>query len=221
MKTKKSLFAILALISAVMLFLPVSAAFGQSTLRIVPGTDLAKLLKSGPTIVSSEVDSTSDDWTKCVTDVHWVTTASIEKVAAVLDDLKNQPNVFKGSITSTAKVVIDSVTPEGTTVTTTTKTSLGPINDETTYTTLITKQDNLPKYFSRIIKQIGENNKIRKVSSTWYIETVTVDGKPCTYIRFYDNNEVNQNGLKRIAIKGGIKGAHQDTLKQLVKAASG
>jgi hypothetical protein len=201
------------------LFLPVSALHAQATLAVAPGTDLATLLKNGPTVITSSVVTTDDKWVKLVTDTHAVSDVSIDKVYAVLTDLKNQPNVFKGTFSRTKSVEIISATDEGTTATFTTTAKIGPIQVDTTYTALVKERPNLPASFSKIITQTAPNDKIRAVSATWYAESVTIADKPYTYIRFYDSNEVNQNSNK-LLIQGGIKGAHTDTLKQLIAAAA-
>ncbi|GHV84347.1 hypothetical protein AGMMS50212_16870 [Spirochaetia bacterium] len=199
---------------AMVSFIFAGSIFAQQDFAIAPGADLAKLLKSGHSVISSRVEKTQDNWLILDTDVHTVSDIPIEKAEAVLSDLASHVQVFKGTFSKTSKVVINGKTAEGTNVTFTT-TALG---QDTVYTALAKEQNNLPESFGILITQINQEEKIRKVYAQWYAQVVKIDGKQYTYIRFHDSSEVNQ-ASKMGLIKMGVDNAHKASLDQLVAGA--
>jgi hypothetical protein len=68
------------------------------------------------------------------------------------------------------------------------------------------------------ITQVTGDGSVRNIFASWFLAAVTVDGKPCTYIRFFDSNESKQQvGGQLMVMKMSVNGEHTGALEQLIR----
>jgi hypothetical protein len=198
---------------------PVADIFAQqaNTEGVAPNTNLSALKVDTPVIISSNVAfaDSSNKWVAMSAEVHAITQAPIEKLYAVLHDIENQPKVFNKGLSVTKSAKIDSTGPDGTIATFTTT----AVGQDTVYTALVTEKTDLPNSVFITVKQTKPNDQIRNLYATWYLSTVTINGKNYSYIRFYDSSEAAGGGIKKGLIGAGINSAHTSSINQLIAGA--
>ncbi|GMO41695.1 MAG: hypothetical protein Ta2B_21670 [Termitinemataceae bacterium] len=221
-------------------FVALSGLVAEDKFGIVSGTDLSKLFAEisdskgnikGAKIVSlSKWDKPlSDKWVRVGGEAHILIDAPLAIVKQVLLDVDGQPSIFtnksRGSLQRTKSAVVKKTAGNVTTITFTTESKLGPVQDESYYTADVTQnasgKDNPEKSYSETVVQTDSatNPKVRNVNAVWYAEAVTVNGKSYTYLRFADTTELNQQGLMATAVNLGLSGAHTIPLEQVMDAA--
>jgi hypothetical protein len=213
----KSLFFVV-FVSTVIVFTPADTfAQNANTEGVVPNTDLSALKVDKPAVLSSNVAFADDSnkWIAMNAEVQAITLAPIEKLYAILHDIKNQPKVFnKGpSITKKTEVVREGA--DGVVAAFTTS----AVGQDTSYTAFVTEKVNLPDSVFITVKQTTSNDQIRNLYATWYLATVAVNGVKYSYIRFYDSSEAAGGGVKKGLISAGINSAHTSSINQLIDGA--
>jgi hypothetical protein len=173
-------------------------------------------LVNNPTVISQTVEALpkegSGNWIRMAADIHVITEQPVEALFAVLHDIPGQVKVFGN--TKGAEVI--NAAEDGTVA----KFTNGFLGIKTVYTALVVEKAQLPKTAVTEVSQYEDNGDIRKVWATWFITQVTLNGKPYSYVRFYDTSEVRSRILgQQTAISLGIKSAHADTLRELIAAA--
>jgi ribosome-associated toxin RatA of RatAB toxin-antitoxin module len=201
------------------LFLTVTAGLcaqqRPETEKIAPGTDLSAILNN-PEALSGTVENLpkegDDTWILMEADSHVVTDIPVEKLFAVLQDIPGQVKTF--AHTREASVLEKSKAGRLAAFT------VGVFGIMTSYKARVRERPNFPKSAVMELSQEVAETDIRNLWATWYFERVVVDGKPYTYIRFYDSSEVRSRiPGQKTDIAMANKGAHLDTINQLIAAA--
>jgi hypothetical protein len=69
------------------------------------------------------------------------------------------------------------------------------------YTVLVREMVNTPGKFVLTFNHISDDGNIRDVNGEWYFESITVDGKPMTYVRYVSSS----SSMRRLGIQKAIQ----------------
>jgi hypothetical protein len=200
----------------------------QEHARIAVGAEgkLSALLNKPAAVKPATATPLGKSWYNVETETHVFTDqASFSQIVAVLMDFERYEKNFNGKkITLKADVVsrkndelivdFDSITPK-----------MG-IKFSMPYRGIVKVLENTDTKFIVEIRQTAQdsktNNKTRNLYLIRYAEEVTINGKKYTYIRAYNNDDVNVYinlpGAKSIA-ENSSDTANEETLQMAIEAA--
>jgi hypothetical protein len=168
---------------SVFFFLSVSClGFGFEP-DIPPGTDLSRIYNR-PRVVSSSINwETLEDkscWITMDADVHVFSDLPFEKLCAISRDMKNFPSFFKRLKTADL-IKTESLSLFKRLV----SVGLMGINYETTYPMNVTEPVNTPDRLLIDYSFFSSDGLVKDdAHGTWYLEAVSLNGVPGTYVRY-------------------------------------
>lgn len=199
------------------------ALFAQSktALSVVPGlseTDLKNLTDKPAVIGTASVsalpknsDGKSYFATRC--DTHAVSTVSIDKIYAVLNDFANYPKYFSGS----KKIEVINKNADGPVVKATAGAAI------LTFSYVYQQREPVNKPDEHYIVREGINaqsdDKMQNMYTEYYLKSVTVGGKTLTYIRTRDAVDY-LSGVVGNYMKDNNEKSQKNGLTDIIKAAS-
>ncbi|MDR2142907.1 MAG: hypothetical protein LBP29_00885 [Treponema sp.] len=197
-------------------FLVLSGAFGENAPEIPPEAQLKRLLDR-PASVHTKVDSYKEGekvWIALEADVHVCTDIPLSKLKAAVTDYDNYVNIFKRTTASAASSAGDVVLSLQLVVG-----ALG-ITFVTNYSVLMTEEIDEPDRFLLRFSHYSDDGTVKNVRGYWYFKTVYVDGKPCTYIRYFSaSDSIKKNVFQKTASSMFIVSEYTGMLKELLAAA--
>jgi hypothetical protein len=217
---KKNFFTVAAFVFAL---LPLSLSAQQSGVAIgMPGNlteaDLKQLIDK-PAALSSKVDELPDDankksWFRLFCDTHVVSSVPIENIYAAINDFDSYPKNFSG--VKSVKIIRTSA--EGKVV----EASAGRLGVNSRYVYLQTEP--IASADEHLIVRISidaeGDGTMKNMDTRYYLKTVTIDGKPFTYLRCYDITDyMSQMWGQYTMMKSKNESSHKDGLTDLIKAA--
>ncbi|MDR2048283.1 MAG: hypothetical protein LBP69_02405 [Treponema sp.] len=201
-------------------FLVLSGAFGEDAPEIPSEAQLKRLLNK-PAAVYTKVDSYKEEekvWIAMEADVHVCTDIPLSKLKAAVTDYDNYVNIFKRTSASAASaaggadIVLSMQLVVG---------ALG-ITFVTNYSVLMTEEIDGPDRFLLRFSHYSDDGTVKNVRGYWYFKTVSVDGKPCTYIRYFSaSDSIKKNVLQKTAVSMFIVSEYTGMLRELLAAAVG
>jgi hypothetical protein len=216
MKNKFYLFGLAVILSFV---LPPLSLFGQAEIGMPAGlgeADLKKLIDKPSVIAASVGDPRKiegKEWFNLSCDTHVVTSVSIDKIYATLNDFTNFAKNFGAK-----KVEVLRTTEQGKIV----QATAGKLGVNSTYVYLQTEPvDTATEHLIVKIGQHtdGDDDTTRNMDTQYYMKTVTIDGKTYTYIRNKDYTDYlgGRIPFQYTAMKNNNESSHKDGLDNLVK----
>jgi hypothetical protein len=159
----------------------------------------------------------SKTWIPMEADVHICTAVPLEKIKAVITDYDNYTGIFKRSTVSRTV----SRNTKGTTAFFEMTVGAMGITVVTAYTVLLETPVDTPDKFLLTFSHVSDNGSIRKVFGFWYLESIMIDGKPYTYLRYYSTSEpLRVNILQRQVSSWFISSEYGTMLKDVITAAA-
>jgi hypothetical protein len=192
------------------------SAFGAEP-GIPPGTDLSRI-HNRPRVVSSSISWESLEnkrWITMDADVHVVSDIPFEKLRALSRDMENFPSFFRrlkgaGVTRFESSSLIEMSVSVG----------LMGINYETTYTMRVTEPVNIPgRLLIDYVFLSGDGLVKNDAHGTWYLEAVSQDGVPGTYVRYTAHGVVlKKYPLQETVMEMFINMEHVEIMNQLLRA---
>ncbi|MDR3301815.1 MAG: SRPBCC family protein [Spirochaetaceae bacterium] len=181
--------------------------------------DLRKLIDK-PAVLSSKVDELPDDankkaWFRLFCDTHIVTAVPIGRLYSAINDFASYPKNFSG----VKSVKIIRTNDEGKVV----EASAGRLSVNSRYVYLQTEPVSAADehLIVRISIDAEGDGTMANMDTRYYLKTVTIDGKPFTYLRCYDITDyMSQMFGQFTMMKSKNESSHKDGLTDLIKAAS-
>jgi hypothetical protein len=187
---------------------------------IVPGTDFKRIFNRS-TVIDSAVFSTRDTdnsvWITMFADTHVVTDIPLARLRYIITDYENYPRYFKRNTASKVAAVTGDGIYQDVQVTV----GLLGITFTGRYTVLVREIVNNPAQFVLEFSHVTDNGAIRNVHGQWYFESVTVNDRPGTYIRYISSSEsIRRSILQKTAMALFVGAEFTDMTDQLLKAAA-
>ncbi|MDR2663686.1 MAG: hypothetical protein LBC31_11880 [Treponema sp.] len=207
---------------AVLFFIPLCAeAQGASAVgkpELYREANVKKLIEKYD-VIYAKVDALTEGsktWVPMEADVHICTAVPLEKIKAVITDYDNYTGIFRRSTASR----ILSRDARGTTAFFEITVGAMGVTVVTAYTVLLETPLDSPGKFLLTFSHAGDNGSIRKVYGFWYLESIMIDGKPYTYLRYYSTSEpLRVNVLQRQITSWFIGSEYGSMLKDVITAA--
>jgi hypothetical protein len=204
----------------VFFFLPIFV-HGQSLVgkaEIPPNVNLKKILNR-PDVLYSKVDSVREGdkvWISMEADVQVCTAIPLDKIKAVIMDYSNYARTFRRTTISRVVRQAESETAaffEQTVV-------VMGITVVTRYTVLMETPIDTGGKFLLTFSHISDDGSIRNVYGFWYLESISIDGKPHTYFRYVSSTEpLRANVLQKRATSIFIGSEYTGMIKEVLAAA--
>ena len=194
---------------------------------LAPGVieNIAGLLNKPAIIKPSEVIVLGKGWHIVANDAHVLSDeVNVKQVAAVLLDLDNQGKYFNGKKNKLASTVVKYDAVE-TIVDFITITPILGLQIKTPYRALVktTVKSNADILLEVVQTEsdIAANNTVKNLYSIRYAQTVVINDKTYTYVRFYSYEEVNTSILPgaRSILAGSSDAANLEAVQLLITAA--
>jgi hypothetical protein len=206
----------------VLFFIPVCAeaqivsAVGKP--ELYRETNLKKLIEKHD-VIYVRVDvltEGSKTWLPMEADVHICTDVPLGKIKAVITDYDNYTGIFKRS-TASRTLKRDA---RGTTAFFEMTVGAMGVTVVTAYTVLLETPIDTADKFLLTFSHVADNGSIRKVYGFWYLESIMIDGKPYTYLRYYSTSEPQRvSALQRQITSWFIGSEYGNTLRDVITAA--
>ncbi|MDR2468211.1 MAG: hypothetical protein LBD22_04530 [Spirochaetaceae bacterium] len=195
-----------------------TALFGQAALAKGLNEAGLRSLIDKPTVITSSVQEkpkTADGkvYFETSSDAHVVSSQPIEKIYAVLNDFANYPKYFSGS----KKVEVLSSSNEGKLV----KATAGAALITIIYVYQQTEPLNSAAEHHIVRQGINKDSdeRMQNMHTEYYVKTVTIDGKPYTYLRILDKVDY-LSGVVGNYMKNNNEKSQKSGLQDIIKAAS-
>ncbi|MDR1143831.1 MAG: hypothetical protein LBK77_06405 [Spirochaetaceae bacterium] len=170
-------------------------------------------------VIYTRVDTLTEGsktWIPMEADVHICTAVPLEKIKSAITDYDNYTGIFRRSTASRTL----SRDAGGTTAFFEMTVGAMGITVVTAYTVLLETPIDTPDKFLLRFSHISDNGSIRKVYGFWYLESVMIDGKPYTYLRYYSTSEpLRVNIIQRQVTSWFISSEYGSMLKDVLTAA--
>jgi ribosome-associated toxin RatA of RatAB toxin-antitoxin module len=154
---------------------------------IFPNTDFKKIFNK-PAIISSDVfsirEGDNSQWITMLADTHVTTAIPLAKLRYIITDYENYPRYFKRNTSSR----IAAVTEEGTCQDVRVTVGLMGMSFSCRYTVLLKELVNTPAKFVLEFTHVSDDGNTRDVNGQWHFESVFVDGRPGTYVRYISSS---------------------------------
>ncbi|MDR2314330.1 MAG: hypothetical protein LBE02_07325 [Spirochaetaceae bacterium] len=154
----------------------------------IPGNANLKQLLAKPSFIYTGVDSVKEGgktWVVMEVDVQTCSPLSLEQIKAVITDYANYAKIFKRTTASRVAggnergiIAFFEITV-----------GVMGVTAVTAYSVLMETPLDSPGKFLLNFSHVSDNGSIRKVHGFWYLETVTIDERPHTYLRYYAYSE--------------------------------
>jgi hypothetical protein len=191
----------------------------QAESGIAPNTDFKKIFHRS-TIISSDVFSTrdSDDsvWITMSADTHVTTDIPLARLRYIITDYENYPQYFKRNTSS----VIAGVTEEGVYQDVSVTVRLLGFSFTGRYTVLVREVVNTPTQFVLEFSHVTDTGAIRDVHGQWYFQTIHVEGKPWTYVRYISSSAAIRRFLLQKTIQSMFVGSEFTGMTDQLLAAA-
>jgi hypothetical protein len=170
-------------------------------------------------VIYAKVDTLTEGsrtWIPMEADVHICTAVPLEKIKSVITDYDNYTGIFRRSTASR----ILSRDAGGTTAFFEMTVGAMGITAVTAYTVLLETPIDIPDKFLLVFSHLSDNGSIRKVYGFWYLESIMIDGKPYTYLRYYSTSEpLRINIIQRRVTSWFISSEYGSMLRDVISAA--
>jgi len=195
--------------------------------QLAPGAleNFQKLLNKPAFVQPTKASALGKNWFAMETDAHVFTDeVNVRQIAAVLLDLDNQTKYFQGKKNKLNAAVVQR-NADGAVVDFVSITPALGLQIKTPYRASVKTIEKSDTIVFVEIKQIeadsASNNSIKNLLTLRYAQTVTVNGKIYTYIRFYVYDEVNASILPgaRGILESSSDAANTEALQLLIEAA--
>ncbi|MDR2210785.1 MAG: hypothetical protein LBO65_04865 [Spirochaetaceae bacterium] len=212
----KTLLAVVLLFSLPAFLHPQGTVKGQPE---IPGNiDLRQMLNR-PSFIYSHVDSVKEGekvWITMETDVQICTPLSLGQIRGVITDYNRYTRTFKRT---TASHIVESNKQGIIAFFEVTVGALG-ITVVTAYSVLMESPIDSPEKFLLTFSHVSDNGSIRNVHGFWYLQAVTIDGQPHTYLRYYSYYEPLRVNMLQRQVTAWFIGAENATMVEEVLAAA-
>jgi hypothetical protein len=207
----------------VLFFIPVWAEAQEASAigkpELYREANLKKLIEKYD-VIYAKVDALTEGsktWVPMEADVHICTAVPLEKIKSVITDYDNYTGIFKRSTVSRTI----SRNARGTTAFFEMTVGAMGVTVVTAYTVLLETPVDTADKFLLTFSHVADNDSIRKVYGFWYLESIMIDGKPYTYLRYYSTSEpLRVSILQRQITSWFIGSEYGSMLKDVITAAA-
>jgi ribosome-associated toxin RatA of RatAB toxin-antitoxin module len=180
--------------------MPMEADIPFAVEVVIPSGEVLKAILGKPRVISSGIASEKGDdnsrWIRMFADVHVCTGIPLSRLYAVITNYGNYPAYFKRN----RSVQVFPAEPEGVYQDAEVGISLMGISYISRYRTLIREKKNTPSGFILEFTGISSDGSVKDLFAQWFFETVLVDGRPHTYIRYTFSNAVARKNIFQKAV---------------------
>ncbi|MDR2029113.1 MAG: hypothetical protein LBP93_06215 [Treponema sp.] len=172
-----------------------SRGLGALEGEVIPSEGVLKKITGRPQALFSEVTAERGDddsrWIRMYAGAHVCTELPLEKLYPVISDYENYPAVFKRN--RTARVF--EAEGEGVYQDVEVGIILPGISYTSRYRTLIIEKEHTPSRLILEFTGVSSDGSVKDVSAQWYFETLLLDGRPYTYIRYIQSSSVVRKSI--------------------------
>jgi hypothetical protein len=185
---------------------------------IPEGTNLKSIIDK-PAVLTASVSSIMEDgkpWLPILAEVHMVTSVPLSKLKAVVTDYDNYTNIFR-NITESHTSGNIAGHPLAHFVVTVGALGMKVVTD---YSVLFSMPINEKDKCLIVFTHYSDNGSIRKILGWWYFESIMIDQKIYTYIRYHSSqNSYRFYPLEKTCLSLFMKGQYRDMPRQCAIAA--
>jgi hypothetical protein len=208
---------------AALLFCGSSVLQAQGTVKGRPelprNVNLKQLLNK-PAFIYTNVDSVKDGektWVTMEADVHICSPLSLGQIRAVITDYENYIKTFKRTTVSR----VAGRNEQGLIAFFEITVGVMGITAVTAYSVLMETPLDSPEKFLLTFSHVSDNGSIRNVHGFWYLEAVTIEGRPHTYVRYYSYTEpLRVTVLQKQATSWFIRSEYGTMMEEVLAAAA-
>jgi hypothetical protein len=213
-----SVFLELTLVFMFFLFLPVIV--GAEEMIEPPPAGVLRQIFNNPKVVTAEVSKKTGNedgpWISMYADVHVYTDISLENMDAVVTAYEDYPAFF-----TQVKNVQVRRSMEGVYQSFKVIVGLMGFSVESNYTVLVEEIVRTPSKLILKYSHVSDDGSIKDVHGTWYLESLSLDGKPGTYMRYTSTSRVIQKfPLQRIIMAMFAGSEHTQLIHRFLNSAS-